>query len=73
MGVDTVERLVAFAGLAGVCLGMPLGFVLGMLTRVREPARQEAPSLTANELASRDARLLADRQASTLRQRRGAL
>lgn len=62
MALDTVERLVMFAGMAGMCLGLPMGFVLGMLARVREPMSSRS-----------DEALVATRDASTLRQRRGAL
>lgn len=63
MSADEVDTLVQFAGIAGWCMGLCLGFLLGMAVRPR----------CANELPSRRESELAARDASTLRQRRGAL
>ena len=46
MSVDEVDTLVQFASVAGWCLGLPMGFVLGLLVHSRPPS---------SELAAHDA------------------
>jgi hypothetical protein len=59
MGLDNVERLVSLVGVSMWCLGLGMGFVLGMLARPAARSRREL------ELAAHDA--------STVCRPRGAL
>lgn len=67
MNVDEVIKLVSLALFAGAALvGLPVGLLLGAL--VRSPPSPPLPSRRASEVL-----LLAERDASTLRAKRGAL